>query len=81
MRPMPENHLKRVVKAFEWPMAILALLVIPVLVMEDRATTPQLREVALAINWVIWIAFVVEFGLRWAAEHRRFLAGPGSTCC
>jgi voltage-gated potassium channel len=69
MRPMPENHLKRVVKAFEWPMAILALLVIPVLVMEDRATTPQLRGVALTINWVIWIAFVVEFGLRWAADR------------
>jgi hypothetical protein len=32
----------------------LALLVIPVLVMEERATTPQLREAAAAINWIIW---------------------------
>jgi voltage-gated potassium channel len=66
---MPETQLQRAVKAFEWPMAILALLVIPVLVMEDRATTPELREIAMAINWVIWIAFAAEFMLRWADDR------------
>ena len=50
-------------------MVILALLVIPVFVMEERATTPELREVAAAINWAIWIVFVVEFGIRWAADR------------
>jgi hypothetical protein len=34
---MSQSWLQRAVKAFEWPMAVLALLVIPVLVMEDRA--------------------------------------------
>jgi voltage-gated potassium channel len=68
---MPDNRLKRTIRAFEWPMAILALLVIPVIVMEDRATTPQLRQAATLVNWIIWIAFVAEFALRWAAEGTR----------
>ena len=66
---MPETQLQRAVKALEWPMAILAVLVIPVIVMEDRATTPELREIAMAINWVIWIAFAAEFVLRWADDR------------
>jgi voltage-gated potassium channel len=67
--PMSETRLQRTVRRFEWPMALLALLVIPVLVMEDRATTPELREVARIVNWVIWILFVVEFGVQWAADR------------
>jgi voltage-gated potassium channel len=63
---------KKVVGAFEWPMAILALLVIPVLVMEDRATTPEIREAAVVINWLIWIAFVAEFITRWVADGTRW---------
>jgi hypothetical protein len=69
MQDMSESKLKRVASATEWPMAILALLVIPVLVMEDRATTPQLRQIAVAANWIIWIAFAVEFPTRWAADR------------
>jgi voltage-gated potassium channel len=55
-------------------MAFLALLVIPVLVMEERATTPELRHGAVIVNWIIWLAFVAEFGVRWAAD--RTLAYP-----
>jgi hypothetical protein len=57
-------------------MAFLALLVIPVLVMEDRATTPELRQGAVIINWVIWLAFVAEFGFRWAADRTLALPPP-----
>jgi voltage-gated potassium channel len=66
---MPETRLQRAVRQLEWPMAFLALLVIPVLVMEDRATTPELRQGAVVINWIIWLAFVGEFGVRWAADR------------
>jgi hypothetical protein len=66
---MAQSRLQRAIVAFEWPMAILALLVIPVLVMEDRATTPQLRDVATTVNWIIWIAFAAEFVLRWADDR------------
>ena len=68
---MLDTRLQRLVHALEWPMAVLALLVIPVLVMEDRATTPQIREAAIAVNWVIWIAFAAEFIARWMADGTR----------
>lgn len=71
---MTETPVQRAVRRFEWPMALLALLVIPVLVMEDRATTPELRQIAIIVNWIIWLAFVAEFGLGWLAD--RTLAFP-----
>ena len=68
---MPDNRLHKAIQAIEWPMGVLALLVIPVLVMEDRATSPELRDAARAINWIIWVAFAAEFVLRWAADRTR----------
>ena len=65
---MSKIRLQELVRRFEWPMALLALLVIPVLVLEDRATTPELREAAVIINWVIWLAFAAEFGIKWLAD-------------
>lgn len=58
----------------EWPVACLALLVIPALVLEERAIDPRLREAAYITNWVVWLGFCVEFAIRWAAQPRlRFL--------
>jgi voltage-gated potassium channel len=54
--------------AMEWPVAGLALLVVPALLLEDRATSPGLLTVAYAINWTVWLAFVAEFLVRWRAE-------------
>ena len=68
---MPENRLERLVRLLEWPLVILALLVIPVLVMEERATTAEVRELAVIANWVIWLAFAAEFVVRWAADGTR----------
>jgi voltage-gated potassium channel len=62
-------QLDRIIRRLEWPVALLALLVIPALVMEERATSPEIRQTAVAINWVVWMVFVVEFGLRWAADR------------
>ena len=42
---MTETRWQRMLRRFEWPMALLALLIIPVLVMEERATTPEMRVV------------------------------------
>jgi voltage-gated potassium channel len=60
----------RVVKVLEWPMAALAILVIPALVMEERAMTSGLRAAGLALNWIIWTAFLIEFVLRWTEDGR-----------
>jgi len=67
-------QLDTIVRRLEWPVAILSLLVIPALVMEERSTSPEVRQAAVAINWTVWIVFVVEFGIRWAAD--RTLAFP-----
>jgi voltage-gated potassium channel len=61
---------QRIALSLEWPMAILALLVIPALVIEERAATPGVRAAGFALNWLIWLAFVADFGVRWAADGR-----------
>jgi voltage-gated potassium channel len=58
----------RSLRALEWPMAVLALLIVPALVLEDRATDPRLREAAHVLNWIVWVAFCVEFAARWVAH-------------
>lgn len=63
-------------------MALLALLVIPALIMEERATAPEVRQAAVIINWVVWLVFVTEFGLRWAADRTPAFPGRrGSISC
>src|SRR5207237_7328810 len=65
---------ERTLRALEWPIAILALLVVPALVLEERATDPLVREGAHIVNWIVWLAFCAEFLLRWsAAGQARFL--------
>lgn len=66
---MPSSRLEAIVHRLEVPVALLALLVIPALVIEERATSPELQRVAVAVNWLICIVFVVEFGMRWAADR------------
>jgi len=65
------NNQGRIPPAFEWLMAALAILVIPALVLERRAPTPEIRTAAVILNWVIWLAFVIEFVVRWIADGRR----------
>jgi voltage-gated potassium channel len=60
----------RLLAALEWPLAFLALLVVPVLVVEDSATDPQIRRWANIANWTIWSAFCADFILRWRLDGR-----------
>jgi voltage-gated potassium channel len=66
---------ERFEKALEWPMALLALAVVPALLLDDGASTPQIHLVATAINWVVWVAFVADLGIRAsvAPDRSRFL--------
>ena len=54
----------RISQMSEWPLALLALAVIPALILDDGATTPNIHIAATAINWVVWLAFCGEFILR-----------------
>jgi voltage-gated potassium channel len=58
------------IRALEWAMAILALLTVPLLVIEDRAADPVLRQTAHVLNWIVWLAFCAEFVVRWIAGKR-----------
>lgn len=50
--------------------SVLALLVIPALIIEARATAPEPRLLANVFNWIVWLAFCLEFSCF-------FLADPG----
>lgn len=65
----------RPIRLFDTVMAVLALAVVPALILEERATSPTVRMVAVAVNWVIWLAFVTEFvvGLTRAEDRRGFV--------
>ena len=56
-------------RRLEWIVAALALLVIPALVIESRAERPDVRLIGTTINWIVWLAFCVEFAVRWAADR------------
>lgn len=66
-----KSRLDRFASLLEWPMAILALAVVPALVIESTATTPAVQMAAEVVNWFIWIAFCVELVVRTALAERR----------
>jgi voltage-gated potassium channel len=55
--------------------AVLALLIAPALVVEGHSTTPVFREVARAINWVIWLVFCGEYLMKisLASDRRHYV--------
>ena len=62
------SSLARLHRWLEWPLAVLALLVIPALIVEDQASNPQLRAAAIAVNWAVWLAFCADFGIQWGMD-------------
>jgi voltage-gated potassium channel len=56
----------------EIPVLIAALLVIPVVVMEESAD-PNVRDFALALNWVIWGVFITEVCAMLVLVEKRLL--------
>ena len=59
---------ERLIQSLQWPIFVMALLIIPVLVLENRATDPQIRLFANVANWVIWLTFCADFILRCAVH-------------
>lgn len=48
-------------RRFEVPVLIAALLVVPVIIVEEQATSSIWLGVAYVLNWLIWGAFFAEF--------------------
>jgi voltage-gated potassium channel len=55
----------------EWPMAILALAVVPAMVLESRTSSPGLASAAITINWIVWVGFVAEYVIKLALAPAR----------
>src|SRR5215467_11271034 len=47
----------------EPPVAVLALLIAPALVVESHAKTALVRDLAHGVNWIIWLAFCGEYAV------------------
>jgi voltage-gated potassium channel len=52
---------ERLERATDLPLAFLALLIVPALIIEDRSSSVALRQAATAINWIVWLAFCAEY--------------------
>ena len=66
-----ESTYERITRRLEWPIALLALAVVPAIILEETATSPTLIRVAVAINWVVWVAFCAEYIARLSVAPRK----------
>jgi voltage-gated potassium channel len=66
---------QRLLTRMQWPLALAALLVVPLLILEDRTTSPAVRSLCDLVNSFVWLGFVAEFCIGFAAAPggRRFL--------
>ncbi len=67
-----DERSSRVERAFEVPILIAALLVIPVIVVEQSDVREPWRTVAGILNWAIWVAFAVELAVMLAVVRDRW---------
>ena len=58
--PLSERA-QRTKDAFELPVLIAALFIIPVILIEERSTSEGWVTVGFVLNWLIWGTFVAEF--------------------
>lgn len=60
----------------DWATLFLALLLVPVLLLEETSSDPALVGIAAALNAFIWFVFVLDFAidLRRASDRETYLA-------
>lgn len=73
-----DERSERIARRFEIPILVAALLVIPVIVIEESATREPWPTIAAVLNWAIWLAFLTELIVmlavvpnrwRWLRDH------------
>lgn len=62
----------RIAKRFELPMLVAALLVVPVIAVEQSSVEEPWRSAAELLNWAIWIAFALELVVMLAVVPNRW---------
>jgi voltage-gated potassium channel len=55
-----DERSERIARRFDIPMLVAALLVVPVVVVEESSLGRPWTSLAFALNWAIWIAFAAE---------------------
>jgi voltage-gated potassium channel len=55
-----DDRARRIERRLELPMLVAALLVIPVMVVEQSDAGEPWRALAGVLNWIIWLAFAIE---------------------
>jgi voltage-gated potassium channel len=59
-------------RKFELPMLVAAMLMIPVIVIEQSDANSSLKTVADVLNWGVWLAFVFEMAVMlWVVPDKR----------
>lgn len=48
-------------RRFEIPILVAAMLVVPVIFIEEQATSQAWLNSAVVVNWLIWVAFTLEY--------------------
>src|SRR5258706_1041279 len=59
-----EERLRRFVRWSEWPLALLALAIIPSLLLDDYSGHGQFHNASEVLNWIVWLAFCGELGVK-----------------
>jgi voltage-gated potassium channel len=55
-----DERSQRIEDRFEWPMVVVALLVIPSILLEESNLGSPWSTVGDVLNWATWLAFVIE---------------------
>jgi hypothetical protein len=66
---------ERMERGMDLPMAVLALMIVPALILEESARSAGVRNVASAINWLVWLVFCAEYlgKLTFAPSRREYV--------
>jgi voltage-gated potassium channel len=56
-----DERSRRVAARFDVPVLVAALLVIPVIVIEESNVGDTWKAIGAAVNWIIWLVFALEF--------------------
>jgi voltage-gated potassium channel len=67
-----DERSQRVERVFAVPVVVAALLVIPVIAVQESHASQTVRLLASIANWIIWLVFAAELvAMLWVAPNRR----------
>ena len=68
-RAIREERLRQFVRWSEWPLALLALAIIPSMLLDEYDPGAAVHRWTEAINWIVWLAFCAELVVKAWLSH------------